>query len=155
VTLAETNAQRTDILHEYFLPPDTFPAFLDACREVIPPSKQELLNVTLRFVAADPESVLAFAPTPRISAVMSFSHARTVAADAAMQQMTRALIERVLSIGGSFYLPYRLHATCDQFTRGYPGASDFAAAKRRYDPRHLFRNALWDTWLDDSRKGRG
>jgi hypothetical protein len=68
--LAETNPRRTDILHEYFIPPDRFGDFLAACRDIIPASKQELLNVTLRYVEADPTSVLSFAPAPRIAAVM-------------------------------------------------------------------------------------
>ena len=154
-TLAENNPRRTDILHEYFVPPANFPEFLLACRDVIPKSRQELLNVTLRFVGPDPESVLTYAPTPRISAVMSFSQLRTAEADARMQAMTRDLIERVIAIGGSFYLPYRLHARTDQFIRAYPAARDFAECKRRYDPGRLFRNALWDKWLENPGKERG
>ena len=49
--------------------------------------------------------------------------------------MTRELIERVIAIGGSFYLPYRLHARPDQLARAYPAIEAFAACKRRYDPR--------------------
>jgi FAD/FMN-containing dehydrogenase len=149
VTLAERNPRRTDILHEYFVPPASLSAFLASCRELIPRSKQELLNVTLRFIASDPESILSYAPRPRISAVMSFSQARTAEADASMQQLTRDLVERVLAVDGSFYLPYRLHARSDQIARAYPAVGDFVACKRRYDPGFLFRNALWDTWFEE------
>ena len=38
--LAETNAGRTDILHEYFIPPERFADFLNACRKLIPSSRQ-------------------------------------------------------------------------------------------------------------------
>jgi FAD/FMN-containing dehydrogenase len=155
VLLAERSASRTDILHEYFVPPDRFADFLDACREVIPRSTQDLLNVTLRYLEADTESVLAYAPAQRISAVMSFSQARSSEGDAAMERMTRELIDRVLAIGGSFYLPYRLHARRDQVARAYPALRSFAAAKRRYDPGCLFRNALWDKWLDDTTRKKG
>jgi hypothetical protein len=107
--------------------------------------------VTLRFVAPDRESVLAYAPTTRISAVMSFSQQKSDAAETDMRQMTRELLERVLAIGGSFYLPYRLHARRDQLVRSYPAVDTFVACKRRYDPGLLFRNALWDKWLADAR----
>jgi FAD/FMN-containing dehydrogenase len=147
--LAETIDRRTDILHEYFIPPANFPGFIAACRDVILKSKQDLLNVTLRYLAPDKESILAYAPTERISAVMSFSMARTNEADDAMQRMTRDLIERVLAIGGSFYLPYRLHARPDQLLRAYPAIEAFVAAKRHYDPGCLFRNAFWNKWLDE------
>ena len=145
--LASRDRTRTDILHEYFIPPDRFPGFLDACRAVIPASEQELLNVTLRFIDADTTSRLAYAPTARISAVMSFTQRMTPAAEADMQRMTRALIDRVLDLGGSFYMPYRLHATRAQLRRAYPGTESFIEAKRRIDPGLLFRNTLWDTWM--------
>ncbi len=41
---------RTDILHEYFVAPERFGDFLQACRDIIPKSRLEFLNVTLRYV---------------------------------------------------------------------------------------------------------
>ncbi len=98
--LAGRDRGRTDILHEYFVPPDRFAEFLAACREVIPPSGQDLLNVTLRHVEADRRSLLAYAPGGRrVAAVMLFAQPATAEADAAMRRMTEALVERVLAIG--------------------------------------------------------
>ena len=144
--LAETDRRRTDILHEYFLPADRFADFLKACREHIPPAR-DLLNVTLRYVAADPVSVLSFAPGPRIAAVMLFNQPATAAADAAARAMTKRLIDAAISLGGSFYLPYRLHARPDQLKAAYPRVDEFAAKKRHYDPQLRFRNALWDRYF--------
>ena len=115
---------------------------------MIPQSYQELLNVTLRYVAADPDAMLSYAPVPRIAAVMLFSQEMTARAEADMARMTQSLIDRVLDIGGSYYLPYRLHATGTQFARAYPGATAFAAQKRALDPRLILRNALWDKYLE-------
>ena len=70
--LADRDPARTDILHEYFLPPERFDDFLAACREIIPAHRQDLLNVTLRFVEPDPISVLSLcagAPDRRGDAV--------------------------------------------------------------------------------------
>jgi len=53
----------------------------------------------------------------------------------------------VVALGGAFYLPYRLHARRDQVEKAYPAAASFVAAKRRYDPNLLFRNAMWDTYF--------
>ena len=61
--------------------------------------------------------------------------------------MTPQMIDAVLAIGGSYYLPYRPHATVDQFRRCYGGAEEFAALKRRVDPGLRLRNALWDNYL--------
>lgn len=145
--LADRDRRRTDILHEYFLPPERLEGFLAACRDIIPKSGLDLLNVTLRYVAADRTSVMAFAPTDRVAAVMSFSQARTLKADAAMKPVTQALIDAALANGGSFYLPYRLHARPDQLARAYPGLSRFVAEKRRLDPGGLFRNTMWDRYF--------
>jgi FAD/FMN-containing dehydrogenase len=145
--LENRHIRRTDILHEYFVPPARFNDFLRACQEIIPKAKAEFLNVTLRYVAQDDTSVLSFAPGERIAAVMSFSQEMTPEGEADMLLTTEALIDRVAAIGGSYYLPYRLHARDDQFRKVYPGAAHFAARKRHYDPGLLFRNALWDNYL--------
>lgn len=147
VNLASSNAARTDILHEYFVPPQRFAEFVQACREVIPKAKAEFLNVTLRYVATDPTAVMAFAPQPRIAAVMSFSQEISPEGEVDMLEFTEALIERVVALGGAFYLPYRLHARRDQVARAYPRVAEFVAAKRRYDPGLLFRNAMWDAYF--------
>ena len=147
VTLDDRDPFRTDILHEYFVAPSRFADFVRACKAVIPASYQQLLNITLRFVDTDLDSVLAYAREPRLAAVLLFSQEKTARAEADMARMTRALIDRVLDIGGTYYLPYRPHATVPQLTRGYPDAAAFAAAKRTADPDLLFRNAFWDDYL--------
>lgn len=145
--LAGGDRFRTDILHEYFVAPDRFGDFIAACRDTILKSRQELLNVTLRHVLADTTSALSYAPERRIAAVMLFSQAITAEAEADMIQMTEALIERVIAIGGSFYLPYRLHARRDQVIRAYPRLAEVAERKRALDPGLLFRNAMWDAYF--------
>jgi FAD/FMN-containing dehydrogenase len=146
VTLDDRDPTRTDILHEYFVAPERFGDFLTLCREVIPSSYQEMLNVTLRYVAEDTDAWLAYATTPRIAAVMSFSQEMTARAEADMARLTREMIEGMIAIGGSYYLPYRPHATVDQFARAYPRATALAARKRELDPMLTLRNALWDNY---------
>lgn len=147
VTLDDKDPGRTDILHEYFISPDRFGEFVAACKAVIPASYQQLLNITLRYVNTDHDSVLAYAGEPRIAAVMLFSQEKTVRGEADMARMTEALIERVLAIGGSYYLPYRPHARLDQFQKAYARAGEFAAAKRAADPGLLFQNGLWTNYI--------
>jgi FAD/FMN-containing dehydrogenase len=145
--LAGRDKRRTDILHEYFVSPERFGEFIDACKDIIPQSKLEFLNVTLRYVGPDADSMLAFAPVRRIAAVMSFSQELTLVDEAEMIRVTEALIDRVIAIGGGFYLPYRLHARRDQVAAAYPNHERFIECKRRYDPRLLFRNAMWQAYF--------
>lgn len=147
VTLADGDPDRTDILHEYFVPPSRFHEFVAHCQQVIPASYQQLMNITVRYVAADGDSVLNYAPEPRIASVLLFSQEKTVRAEADMARMTHHLIERILSIGGNYYLPYRPHATLEQFRRGYPKAEAFVAKKRELDRGLTFRNRFWDNYL--------
>ena len=65
-----------------------------------------------------------------------------------MARMTRDLVDGIIAIGGTYYLPYRPHPTVAQLTRAYPRAAEFAAAKRALDPDLLFRNNLWDSYLE-------
>ena len=119
------------------------------CRTVISASYQEFLNVTLRFVDTDDESWLSYSTTPWIVAAMFFSQEKTARAEAEMQRMTQELIDGVVSIGGTYYLPYRPHARLDQLTVAYPRAADSAAAKRKMGPKLILRNNFWDRYLGE------
>ena len=50
-------------------------------------------------------------------------------------------------LGGTYYLPYRPHASRDQLVRGYSKAAEFVTRKRTVDPGVLLRNHLWDECL--------
>jgi FAD/FMN-containing dehydrogenase len=145
--LAGRDRTRTDILHEYFLPAEGLETFLAACRRVIPASRQDLLNVTLRYVREDGTSALAYARGDRVAAVMLFSQRIAQADEEDMMAMTRRLIDAALDAGGSFYLPYRLHARREQVARAYPRLEEVVARKRHWDPGLLFRNAMWHRYF--------
>jgi FAD/FMN-containing dehydrogenase len=142
-TYQEHNADRTDILHEYFVPPDRVPDFLNRVRATVPRHHGDLLNVTVRNVLQDQDTFLRYADQDVFAFVMLFSQPRTAEGDAAMEAMTRDLIDAALACGGRYYLPYRLHATGDQFGRAYPQAAEFFERKRRFDPEELFRNQFY------------
>lgn len=139
----EQNADRTDILHEYFIPADKFEVFLVQARSIIPKHPVDLLNVTVRDLREDKDTVLRYADQDMFALVMLFNQARSEAADQEMQTFTQAMIDAALATGGRYYLPYRLHATPDQFRRAYPRAGEFFAKKRHYDPDGIFVNKFY------------
>ena len=136
----------TDILHEYFVPPEQVAPFVDSLRRIVRRHRPDLLNVTLRNVHRDPDSFLSYARAEMFGLVILFNHPRTPAADAGMAAMTRELIDAVLRVGGTYYLPYRLQATPSQFSRAYPQGAEFFALKRKYDPSELFQNRFYLTY---------
>jgi FAD/FMN-containing dehydrogenase len=139
----EQNEDRTDILHEYFVPPEGLAPFLQRARGIIPRYDVELMNVTIRNVLADEDSLLRYADRDLFALVMLFNQPRTSAADQHMRDMTRELIDAALACGGRYYLPYRLHASPAQFRAAYPQAEAFFELKRQYDPDELFHNGFY------------
>ena len=99
----------------------------------------------------DPDSLLAYAPDgPRMASVLLFSQEMTRRAEADMARMTREMIDAVTALGGTYYLPYRPHATRDQFRRAYPRWEEFAALTRQVDPGLRLRNGFWDNYLAEA-----
>lgn len=135
--------QSTDVLHEYFVPHGRLGEFLTSARTIVPRHDANLLNVTIRSLQEDRDTFLRYADGPMFSLVMLFEQSRTPAAERAMQAMTVELIDAALAVGGRYYLPYRLHATAEQFARAYPQAGEFFRRKRKYDSSELFQNRFY------------
>ena len=117
--------------------------FLKRARAVIQSHHADLLNVTVREVQQDNETVLRYADKPMIAFVMFFSQHRNASADQNMGELEQELIDASLHSGGRYYLPYRLHASREQFGQAYPQATDFFRLKRKYDPDNAFENEFY------------
>ncbi|MBI3821455.1 MAG: FAD-binding oxidoreductase [Planctomycetes bacterium] len=144
----EQNADRTDILHEYFVPRARLEEFLVKARTIVPNHTVDLLNVTIREVREDKDTLLRYADQDLFALVMLFNQPRLHTADEAMRVFTGAMIDAALDCGGRFYLPYRLHASVEQFRRAYPRSTEFFAKKRQYDPDGVFRNQFFMKYGD-------
>ncbi|MGH8023296.1 MAG: hypothetical protein ACRED1_06930 [Limisphaerales bacterium] len=75
--------------------------------------------------------------------MMLFSQKRNAQGEAQMAKLTRELIAAALRHEGTYYLPYRLHATPREFAKAYPRARAFFALKHKYDPDELFQNEFY------------
>lgn len=142
-----TRGFSTYLLQEYFIPVEGFHAFAARLRKTLIDHEVNALNVSIRHSPADALSLLSWAKREVFSFVLYYKQRSTRGADADSARWTRMLIDAALESGGRYYLPYRLHATPEQFLRAYPEAEVFAALKTRVDPRNRFRNRLWDRYL--------
>jgi FAD/FMN-containing dehydrogenase len=133
----------TDILHEYFLPRNEAVPFLRQAKTIIGRHRADLLNVTVRDVKTDDDTFLRYATQPMIALVMFFSQKRNEEGNRDMEEMTEQLIDAAVQQGGRYYLPYRLHASPEQFTKAYPQSKRFFQLKRKYDPDALFVNEFY------------
>lgn len=138
------HAARRDILHEYFVPYDRLGEFLDGFRNLLRRHRQNLLNVTLRDVRRDDDTLLAYARGDRCALVLFFSQDISPQSEEDMRALTRELADLALGLDGSFYLPYRLHYTREQFRKAYPRAGEFFAVKKQHDPHGLFSSGFYE-----------
>ncbi|WP_146605702.1 FAD-binding oxidoreductase [Micromonospora craterilacus] len=143
---ADQSTATRDILHEYFVPQQRLWDFVEKARGIIERGRVELLNVTVRDVRQDRRTALAYARQDVFGLVMNFRQEGTSEAEDRMRALTRELIDAAIDVDGTFYLPYRLHGTGAQLRRAYPTWAGVVAAKRRLDPREVFRNELYNSY---------
>jgi FAD/FMN-containing dehydrogenase len=127
-----------DILQEYFIPKNKFYDFLKILKALIIKYKVNILNVTIREVRKDTTSLLPYAKKDVLAFVCLFSQAQTVQDEGIMQEFTQAITAKAIALGGTFYLPYRLHYTGKALLAAYPEIRQWLAVKKRYDPEGLF-----------------
>jgi FAD/FMN-containing dehydrogenase len=142
-----SNATNTCALQEYFIPTAHFVDFGRAMAQVLRHARVNALNVSIRQAPADSGTLLAWARQEVFSFVLYYQQSKAPQAAAEVGIWTRQLIDAALALGGSYYLPYQLHATQVQFRHAYSGAKQFAALKADVDPRGQFRNRMWDKYL--------
>src|SRR6185295_15113467 len=114
-------------------------------------NRAEVLNVSIRHALPDPGTLLAWAPDERFAFVVYYRQGTRPDEREAVVRWTRELIDAVIACGGSYYLPYQIVASDEQFHRAYPKAKAFFALKKKVDPSYKFRNKLWDRYLPPPR----
>ena len=137
------NPERTDVLHEYFIPRKNFNRFIEQLQQIVPQHDVDLLNVTIRNVYPDEDSFLRYAHEEVFAFVMFFNQALSPEAEGEMVGLTQALVKAALELEGTFYLPYRLHPTPEQFEQAYPMGQAFFRKKLEYDPQERFQNKFY------------
>jgi FAD/FMN-containing dehydrogenase len=142
-----SGADFTYVLQEYFVPAARFDEFVPRMRDVFRRSGANVLNVSIRHAAKDPGTYLAWAREDCFAFVVFYRQATSDAARTDVGVWTRALVDAVLAVGGTYYLPYQIHPTSAQFHAAYPRARELYALKRKLDPTYKFRNALWERYF--------
>ena len=136
----------TYALQEYFVPVEYLEQFTSKMADILGRHEVNLLNVSIRHAKQDPGTLLAWARTEVFGFVLYYKQGTLDTDRKAVGVWTRELIDAALSLGGTYYLPYQIHATENQFRAAYPDADKFFTLKRRLDPNNKFRNKLWDAY---------
>ncbi|MGC5703113.1 FAD-binding oxidoreductase [Pseudomonas sp. NFXW11] len=142
----ESRSKRTYVLQEYFVPPQQLESFVKEMGSTLRAHKVNVINLSIRHAKADPGTLLAWAKTEVFALVLYYQQSTAPAERQEVRTWTRALVDSAIHHGGSYYLPYQIHATPQQFRAAYPRAGEFFALKARVDPQNKFRNKLWDAY---------
>lgn len=129
------------VLQEYFIPFDHFASFVADLHSLVVKHDINLLNATFRYIKPHC-TILSYCKVPSIAIVLyidldKFSSVNTI------KHWTQQIISSALKHGGSYYLPYHLFATPEQFKQAYPNYAYFIRKKRQYDPTNIFMSHLW------------
>lgn len=138
----------TYLLQEYFIPVEQFNKFTTEMKAILKRHKVNVINLSIRHSKKDPGSMLAWAQKEVFAFVIYYKQGITEADQNKVAIWTRELIDSVIRCQGTYYLPYQLHATNDQFHKAYPKAKEFFTLKQKLDPENKFSNKLWKKYYD-------
>lgn len=141
----------TYVLQEYFIPVAQFEKFVFSLKDILKRYKVNVLNISVRHAFKDPGSIMAWAREEVFAFVIYYKQKNNTLASHQVGIWTRELIDAAISCQGTYYLPYQLHATPQQFSKSYPHADRFFNLKSQIDPHHKFKNKLWDKYLNTKR----
>lgn len=140
-----TRAIATYVLQEYFIPERHFVRFARHMAALLKQTRTGTLNVSIRHAPADQRSLMAWAREDVFSFVVYYKQGVAPAAQIAVAEWTRTMITLALAHQGTYYLPYQLHATAQQFEAAYPQVAAFRTL-RKSTGAGRFSNALWDKY---------
>ncbi len=135
------------LLQEFFIPVDQLLPFLISMRTIFEEHAINVLNVSLRHVTPNNESLLSWSTKESFAVVIFYDQWRMASSLRNADLCIKRLINAALSNGGSYYLPYRISATQEQFTSAYPRALLFWDTKKKYDKDSKFSSEFLKTYF--------
>jgi FAD/FMN-containing dehydrogenase len=128
----------SEMISELYVPRTALGGFLSDVREDFRKFHTQLIYGTIRLIAKDDESFLAWAQEPWACIVMNLHINHTMEHISKSADDFRRLIDRAIAHGGSYYLTYHRWARPDQIEQCYPQMGQFLKLKKQYDPEEIF-----------------
>lgn len=139
---------RTEWLQEYFVSGEKLAGFIEFLGKVLDKNKVPLFNASVRFVTKDERAELGYATQgDRFAVVLFFSQSLNKKEIARTKRWVQQVINELIKIDGTYYLPYMHFATPEQFRQCYPQWEKVKAKKEEYDPKGLFDNGLFQDYF--------
>ncbi|WNB91264.1 FAD-binding oxidoreductase [Bacillus sp. NEB1478] len=140
------NANRTEVLQEYFVPVDQFTAYVDDLRILLRKEDLNLLNITIRYVEHDENAVLSYAKDDMFALVLLINQGRSKQETKKTESIVRKMIDITLKHNGSYYLPYYSYPSKSQLRDAYPRIDEFFEKKRELDSGERFKNLFYERY---------
>ncbi len=137
----------TTLLQEYFIPLENCIEFVKAMRVILQAHNPNILNISIRHVKANNETLLSWSSKECCAFVIYYEQFKKQNSLKNTIGWTQKLIDAVLILNGTYYLPYQLNARKDQFRAAYPTYKKFEEIKFLYDPKVRFQNYLWQAYF--------
>lgn len=131
-------------LQEYFLPAEKLAEFIHYLGEVLQKNEVKLLNCSVRPVIQDKNSKMGYAKDgERFAVVLFLSQYLQEDHVDKTRNWVKEVVDKVIEMQGTYYLPYMHFPTRAQFQKCYPQHKEIVAMKKIYDPDSIFENQLY------------
>jgi FAD/FMN-containing dehydrogenase len=128
------------IITEIYVPRPDLPNFLAQVAELLRSNRTTVIYGTVRLIAKDDESFLAWAKEPYACIIFNLLTFHTPEGIEASARSFRGLINLAIARGGSYYLAYHRFAKPEQVMACYPQFKQFLDLKRKYDASERFQS---------------
>jgi decaprenylphospho-beta-D-ribofuranose 2-oxidase len=146
VKMFEHNSKKdTDVIQEFFVPIPRFMTFMDGMRGILQEEGTNLLGVTIRYVKANNETALSYAPKEDAFAViLYFNEVCSADGRAKANALIDRLVQLAVNCGGTFYLTYARDLEMDCLRKAYSEIDAFFQKKHAVDPENRFTSRFFE-----------
>jgi FAD/FMN-containing dehydrogenase len=138
--------QDTQVLQEFFVPVDEFVSYIDELKEYLEYEDLNVLNITIRYVEKDDETVLNYAKEDMFAMVVLIQHGRDQESIQYAKEVIGQWTDITLDHSGTYYLPYYPYQSKRQMREAYPRTAEFFKKKREIDPNQVFMNTYYKNY---------
>ncbi|MCH9625306.1 MAG: hypothetical protein S4CHLAM123_04770 [Chlamydiales bacterium] len=135
-------------LQEYFVPAEHLAEFIKFLGQELDANEVALFNASVRFVKQDKLAKMGYATEgDRFAVVLFFNQSLNKDELSKTKNWVQKIVDKLIEMNGSFYLPYAHLATQEQFQKCYPNWQEIQTKKQEYDPNERFSNGLYQDYF--------
>lgn len=143
--LEHDSTKDADVIQEFFVPIPQFMTFMQGMRQIVQDDGTNLLGVTLRYVKANIDTALSYAPREDAFAVIFyFNELRSAEGRARGDELIKRLNSLALRSKGTFYLTYARDLDADSLREAYLGIDAFFEKKYSVDPENRLTSRFFE-----------